>query len=98
MLHLADRFVVLMLAELLQAPMLVHPRMKEILVDGSQLVLQLLVQVFQSFYVALHGDSLCGPLLSFGFLKHNCWSLKSQVAERSFCWRFAMFRVFVLPK
>src|SRR3569833_4408312 len=43
-LHLADRLVVGDLAEAAEAPVVVHPRMQEVLVDRGQLVGQRLIQ------------------------------------------------------
>ena len=57
MLHLVDRFLVFVVAQPAQAPVLQHPRMEEILVDGRQLVAQNLVQVGNNLFVALHGDA-----------------------------------------
>jgi hypothetical protein len=34
--------------------------MQEVLVDRSQLILQLLIEVFEGFDIALHVSSLCG--------------------------------------
>src|SRR5690606_6704435 len=45
-----------MLGPALQAPVLQHPGMKEILVDGGQLELELGVQVSDDLLVALHGN------------------------------------------
>ena len=55
-LHLVDRFLVLVLGELLVAPVLVHAAMQEILVDRGELVVQRLVEVLDDFGVALHRD------------------------------------------
>ena len=54
MLHLVDRFVVLVLAELGDAPMLQHPGMQEILVDRGQFVGELNVQVFDHLRISQH--------------------------------------------
>ncbi|MNY55661.1 hypothetical protein D3C86_1916570 [compost metagenome] len=54
MLHLVDGFFVLVLAELLQAPVIVHARVQEVLVDRDQFVAKDLVQVLDDFLVAFH--------------------------------------------
>lgn len=54
MLHLVDGFIVLMLAELVQAPVLVHPRVQEVLVDGHQFVAKDLVEVLDDLSIAFH--------------------------------------------
>ena len=54
MLHLLDQLFVLVLAEPLEAPMLVHPRMQEVLIDGGELVGQHLVELNQNVLGALH--------------------------------------------
>jgi len=56
-LHLVDRLVILVLAELLQPPVLVHARVQEVLVDGHQLVAEDLVQVLDDLLVAFHDRS-----------------------------------------
>ena len=53
-LHLVDRLVVLVLAELLEAPVPEHARMQEILVDRRQLVGEHRIQVPQDFPITLH--------------------------------------------
>ena len=52
MLHLVDGFAVFKFPEFRHAPMLQRPGMQEILVDGSQLVRQLNVEVFDYLGVA----------------------------------------------
>jgi hypothetical protein len=59
MLHLVDGLVVLVLAEFLQAPIFVHARMQEVLVDGDQFVTKNLVQVLNDLLVAFHDRSCC---------------------------------------
>jgi hypothetical protein len=54
-LHLLDRLLVLVLGHLGQAPVLQHARVQEVLVDGGELELELLVQVLNDLGVALHG-------------------------------------------
>ncbi len=54
MLHLIDGFFVGVLAQLLQAPVLEHAGVQEILVDGRQLVLQNDVEMTQDGCVTLH--------------------------------------------
>ena len=61
-LHLLDRLLVLMLGQLLEAPVLQHARMQEVLVDRGQLVLQLRVQIFQNLGIALHLLLLAGGI------------------------------------
>ena len=55
MLHLVDGFFIFELGELLDAPMVEHAIMEEILVDRGQLVLEDLVQIIDDLWVALHG-------------------------------------------
>ena len=55
--HLIDGFVVFDLAEALQAPVIEHARMQEILIDRGQLVLQRLVEKIQYLRITLHGGS-----------------------------------------
>ncbi|MNT17309.1 hypothetical protein D3C72_1524520 [compost metagenome] len=55
--HFADRFFVFLLAQLFQAPVLVHARMQEVLVDGRQFVGELCVEHADDFFIALHGIS-----------------------------------------
>src|SRR6056297_984116 len=54
MLHLVDRFLVFLLAEFFQPPVLQDPRVQEILVDGGQFVLEDLVQVLDDLGIAFH--------------------------------------------
>ena len=54
MFHLVDGLVVLMLGQPFKAPVPVHARVQKILVDGRQLVLQDLVEVFDYPGVAFH--------------------------------------------
>ncbi len=44
MLHFADRFLVFLLADLFQAPMAVHARVKEVLIDGAEFIGQLAIE------------------------------------------------------
>ncbi|SOZ24721.1 hypothetical protein CBM2608_A50065 [Cupriavidus taiwanensis] len=53
-LHFADRFLVLHLAELLQAPVAIHAGVQEILVDRGQLVLELGVEMLDDLLVTFH--------------------------------------------
>lgn len=53
--HLVDGFAVFVLVQLLQAPVFVHPRVQEILVDGGEFVLERPVEVEQNLIVALYG-------------------------------------------
>ena len=53
-LHLVDRLVVRVLAELLQAPVLEHAGVQEVLVDRRELVLQYAIEMPQYERVALH--------------------------------------------
>lgn len=57
MLHLVDRLVVLVGAEALQAPVVPHARVEEVLVDRDQLVAEDLVEVLDDFLVAFHAES-----------------------------------------
>jgi len=61
-LHLADRLVIGDLAEALEAPVVVHPRVQEVLVDRRQLVGEHRVQQLDDRRFALHG-----ALLEVGF-------------------------------
>ena len=54
MLHLIDGFLVFVLAEFAQAPVLVHARVQEVLVDGDQLVAKNLVEMLNDLLVAFH--------------------------------------------
>ena len=58
-LHLVDRLVVLVVAELLQPPVLEHPGVKKILVDRREFVQQHLVQMLDDLLVAFHCVLLC---------------------------------------
>ncbi|CAM2143657.1 hypothetical protein PT2222_150094 [Paraburkholderia tropica] len=53
-LHLLDRFVILMLAEGGEPPVFVEPCVQEILIDGRQLVLEFGIQIFDNLGVGLH--------------------------------------------
>ena len=55
-LHLADRFLVDLLAETLEAPVIQHARVQEVLVDGGELVLQELVELGDDLRIALHDE------------------------------------------
>ena len=60
MLHLVDGFLVLVLGEFGQPPVLQHLGVQEVLVDRGQLVVERLVEVFDDLRIALHGRvSLC---------------------------------------
>jgi hypothetical protein len=56
-LHLLDRFLVFVAAELGDAPVPQHARMQEVLVDGGQLVGELGVQVLDDLGIAQHRGS-----------------------------------------
>ncbi|MNP64830.1 hypothetical protein D3C76_1603600 [compost metagenome] len=58
MLHLVDGFLVLVLAELIQAPILIHPCVQEVLVDCDQLVSEDLVEMLDDANVAFHDGVL----------------------------------------
>src|SRR3546814_12127812 len=51
-----------LLGEQLDAPVIEHPVMQEILVDRGQLVLERLVQEIDDLGIALHGRLLCAGL------------------------------------
>src|SRR3546814_1412103 len=51
-----------LLGEPLDAPVIEHPVMQEILVDRGQLVLERLVQEIDDLGIALHGRLLCAGL------------------------------------
>jgi len=53
-LHFIHGFMILMLIELLQSPVLVHSGMEEVLVDCRQLISENPVEVFDDLVVALH--------------------------------------------
>src|SRR5689334_20272617 len=53
-LHLVDRFFFLVLFQLVQPPIAEHAGVQEVLIDGSELVEQHLVQVLHHLGVALH--------------------------------------------
>ena len=55
-LHLANRLFVDLLAESLEAPVLHHAGVEEVLIDRRQLVLQELVQFGDDLWIALHGE------------------------------------------
>ncbi len=57
-LHLIDGFVVLVVGQFLQPPVLVHSRMQEVLVDGNQLIAQDFVEHLDDFRIAFHGRDL----------------------------------------
>ena len=56
--HFLDRFLVLMLGQLADAPVLEHARVQEVLVDRCQFVLEAKVQELDDFGVAFHGALL----------------------------------------
>jgi hypothetical protein len=58
MLHLLDRLVVFDVGDLLQAPLLVHAGMEEILVDRRELARELRVQELDDLPVAFHAASI----------------------------------------
>ncbi|MCY1425252.1 hypothetical protein D9M71_410360 [compost metagenome] len=57
-LHLVDGFVVLVLAELVQAPIFIHARMQEVLIDRDQLIGKDLVEMLDDCNVAFHDGVL----------------------------------------
>ena len=59
MLHLVDGLVVFVLGEFLQAPVLQHLGVQEVLVDRDELVVERLVEVVDDLGVALHGPAPC---------------------------------------
>jgi hypothetical protein len=61
-LHFADRFLVFLLGQLVQAPVLEHAVVQEVLVDGGQLVLELRLQMF---------DDLGSPFMAH--FSHKVW-------------------------
>jgi len=58
MLHLADGFRILLLRQLVEAPVLEHAVVQEVLVDGGEFVLELGLQMANDLCVTFHGDSL----------------------------------------
>ncbi len=56
--HFANGFFILMLAEFVEAPVVQHAGMQEVLVDGGQLVLELLVQMLDDNGIAFHDGLL----------------------------------------
>jgi hypothetical protein len=60
MLHLVDGLLVLLLLELLEAPVAGHARVQEVLVDRRQLVLEREVEEFDDLGVAAHVFLLVG--------------------------------------
>src|SRR5437879_12782277 len=54
MLHLVDRFVLLVLLQAIQAPVAEHASVQELLIDRRELVLQNDVQMPQDLRIALH--------------------------------------------
>lgn len=57
-LHFADGFGVFLGTDLVQAPVLVHAGMQEILVDGCELIGQLSIEQLDDCGIAFHGDYL----------------------------------------
>ncbi|MGN5476754.1 hypothetical protein ACTMU2_06485 [Cupriavidus basilensis] len=57
MLHFLDRFLVFVLAECADAPVAIHARMQEILVDRGQFVPELGIEELDDLLVRLHGIS-----------------------------------------
>ncbi|MCY1242799.1 hypothetical protein D9M72_557890 [compost metagenome] len=57
-LHLLDRFLVFVVGQFLQTPVLQHLGMQEVLVDRGQLVVEDLVEEFDDLGVAFHD---CAP-------------------------------------
>ena len=55
MLHLVDRLVARVRGELGQAPVLLHLRVQEVLVDRGELARELLVEEGDDFGIATHG-------------------------------------------
>ena len=57
MLHLADRLLVLLLGHALEAPVLEHPVVHEVLVDRSELILQLRLEKTNDERITLHANA-----------------------------------------
>jgi hypothetical protein len=53
-LHLVDRFVSLVLGELVEPPVVEHPIVQPVLVDRGQFVGERLVEVLDDLFVTLH--------------------------------------------
>ncbi len=53
-LHLIHRCLVLVFAHCMEAPVLEHPRVQEVLVDGGDLVFQHPVEVLEYLGIAFH--------------------------------------------
>ena len=56
MFHFSDRFFVLFFSDFFQAPMLIHPGMKKILVDCAEFVGELGIEQLDDVIVAFHGS------------------------------------------
>src|SRR3546814_17481701 len=63
-LHLVDGFLVLVLAEFTETPVLQHAVMQKVLVDRRELVPQDLVEMLEDLRVAFHLSPLRQPLAS----------------------------------
>src|SRR5690606_41953241 len=84
MLQFVDGFVILVRAELVQAPIFIHAGMQEILVDRDQLVAKDLVEVLNDLLVAFH-SSPPGKMERSGSLASGPASVKpkSLIAKRN---------------
>src|ERR1700687_33300 len=85
--HLLDGFLAPLLGQLQQTPIVQHPIMQPILVDGGELAAQTLVEIFDDSCVALHDAlSLPGPI-KLGPRKVIWNATKSLQAEQSYAER-----------
>src|SRR5262245_66583704 len=57
MLHLFDRFLALLLGELGVAPVVEHPVVQPILVNGAQFVLESVIEYVDDLFLAFHATS-----------------------------------------
>src|SRR3984893_14680416 len=79
--HLLDGFLAPLLGQLQQTPVVQHPKMQPILVDGGELAAQTLVEIFDDSCVALHDAlSLPGPKLA---LEKQSGTLPSHITRSS---------------
>ncbi|MNU06108.1 hypothetical protein D3C72_2511750 [compost metagenome] len=60
--HLLDRLLLPGLGHFLQPPIVEHPVVQPVLVDGGELGAQPLVEIFDDLLVALHGIELRASL------------------------------------
>src|SRR5690606_10336978 len=75
-LHLVDRFLPLVLGELLDSPVLQHAVVQPVLVDGGEFVGERLVEVLDDLRIALHHASPDSPL--YGPWERSVASLRRQ--------------------